>query len=102
MSHMPFFSPKRTGESLIITFDFKKILVTGETISTSTWSVGVRTGSDSSPSSMISGSPSIVGSQVSHKIIGGVDSTVYQIVCSVSTSLGQIIEGVGLLHVTDS
>jgi len=102
MSHTPFFSPKRTGETLIITFDFRNILTTGETIESSVWSVGVKSGSDPSPSSMLSGSPSISGTLVSHKVTGGVDKTVYSLLGQIVTSIGQTIEGVGLVHVTDS
>lgn len=94
-----YFSSKRVGETITLTFNFSRLLGTGETINSATWSIEVVDGVDASPSSMISGSESISGSKVSQLVTGGVHDVVYRMVCAVTTSTGQIIHGTGLLKV---
>lgn len=97
-----YFSPKRVGETISLTFDYVQALASGETISTSNWSVEVVEGVDGNPSAMLAGAPGINGTKVSHLIQGGIDGVLYCIIGSVDTSLGQTIEGTGLLEVNDN
>ena len=94
-----FFSSKRDGETVAYGFDFQKVLATGETISTATFSSELVEGTDPSPGTMISGSATISGTKVTQLITGGVDDAIYRIVCEITTSLSQTIHGTGLLQV---
>lgn len=87
-----FTPPKTPTEEEFYSFDYARLLGPGETISGSVWTVSVLEGTDASPSSMLSGAPSVSGSRVSHKLIGGVVETRYCIKCQATTSLGQKIE----------
>ena len=95
-----YFSPKRPGETVTLTFDFSNVLGTTETITSSTWTAEVREGEDVSPTiSMVVGSPTISGDLVSHLIGSGIDETTYGIVCEINTNTSQVVQGVGLLKV---
>lgn len=99
-----FFSPKRTGETISLTFDFKKVLATGETISSAVWTVEVEEGTDASPSAMKSGSSTIdsTSKKITQLITGGVDGNTYKMIAQATTSASQIIEGVALLEISDA
>jgi hypothetical protein len=96
-----YFSPKRTGETIALTFDFVNVLGSTETISSATWSVEVVEGVDASPSNMIQGSETVIATKVSQLITGGIDGVVYRMVCQADTSTGQEIQGTALLAVKD-
>jgi hypothetical protein len=96
-----YFSPKRTGETIALTFDFVNVLGSTETISAAAWSVEVVEGTDASPSSMIQGAESISGTKVTQLITGGINKVVYRMVCQADTSIGQEIQGTALLEVND-
>ena len=83
------FQEKAVGESKILTFDFLSHLAVGESISTASVSTAVYSGTDGSPSSLVSGGATISGSKVTQKIVGGVAGVVYLVTCSVTTSAGQ-------------
>lgn len=96
-------SPKRPSETLFCPpqgFDFTPVLGATETISTATLGVEVYTGVDSSPVTL-SGSYSINGPVVMQLFTGGQTGTIYNLRCSIITSLGQEILLVGLLYVGD-
>jgi hypothetical protein len=88
---------KVVGTSENRTFDFTSQLATGETISTQSVACSVFTGVDASPSSMISGAASHSGAIVTQLIIGGVAGVIYELVCTVTTSLGQTLKLTGYL-----
>ena len=96
-----YFSLKRTGETITLTFDFKKLVGTGETISSAEWQVEVVEGVDAAPGDMESGAPSISGLLVSQLITGGVVGNTYRMICRATTSANQIIDGTALLEVAD-
>ena len=85
------FSGKFVSETKTLTFDFLSLLAIGESISTASVSAAVYSGTDSSPSSLISGSATITGSKVTQKITGGVVGVVYLVTCSVTTSTWQAL-----------
>jgi len=94
-----YFSPKRTDETIALTFDFKNVIASSETIVDANWLVEVVDGVDNTPNStMVIGSEGISGTQVTQLIGSGVDGVVYRMVCKIITDAGpQTIAGIGLL-----
>ena len=97
--------PKRLGESPVLgangnsPFNFISSLAPAETLSTAMVTATVYSGLDPSPSSVIAASASIVGQQVQQKITGGVLGVIYELLCTVTTSLGQTLELCGYMAV---
>ena len=86
------FDPKYVGETKLFQFDFTSDLAIGETISTQTVTASVYSGTDGSPSAIISGIASASGAIVSQKVTGGVLGVTYELLCTITTSLGQTVE----------
>lgn len=82
---------KLAGETKVFTFDFSSSLSTGETISTQVVTASVYSGSDAAPSSLISGLATASGAVVSQKITGGTLGVIYELLCTITTSLGQTL-----------
>lgn len=99
------FSPKQTGETILYGFDFTDDLATGETISSVEGGVIVVTvysGTDATPSAILSGSPSISGNIVSQLITAGTSGVKYKLTCKVITTPdAQILELDGILKIRD-
>lgn len=85
------FGGKSLGETKSLVFDFLSLIALGETLSTASVAAVVYSGTDASPSSLISGSAAISGSQVTQKITGGVLGVTYLLTCTVTTSAGQTL-----------
>ena len=85
-----YLDPKLVGETVTAQFDFASRLGT-ETISTQVVTAAVYSGTDASPSSIISGSASSSGSIVSQKITAGTEGVVYKLLCTITTSGGQTL-----------
>lgn len=77
---------KFVGETRPYTFDFTSVLAVGETISTKAVVATVYSGTDSSPSSLISGAASNSGAVVSQKLTAGTAGVIYLLVCTITTS----------------
>jgi len=88
---------KSVSETVTLAFSFLSHLATGETISSASTTATVYSGTDASPSSLISGAASISGSTVSQKVTGGTLGVTYILVCSAVTSLGQTLQISGYL-----
>ena len=82
---------KYQGETIKIAFDFLSRLAVGETISTQAVSATTYSGTDASPSAIISGVATASGSIVTQTITGGVAGVIYNLVCAITTSLGQTL-----------
>lgn len=80
------FTPKTPAGEEFFTFNFVKELDAGETILSSVWTITVKDGVDPNASAMLSGSPTINGTKVTQKIIGGVDGVQYCLTCLATTS----------------
>lgn len=93
------FSPKLLGEIYNVSFDFTSRLISGETLSTQIVAASVYSGTDASPSSLISGAASASGAVATQKITGGTVGVIYELKCTVTTSAGQTLVLVGLLPV---
>ena len=92
-------SPKLVGETKTITFDFTSMLAVGETISTKSTAASVFSGVDGSPSNVISGAASNSGAVVSQGVTGGVAGTIYNLLCTITTSTSQTLILGGFLAV---
>jgi hypothetical protein len=91
--------PKRIGETKTYVFDFSSDLAVGETISSATVTATVYSGTDASPSSILSGSDSTSGAVVSQNITAGTLGVIYELICAATTSLNQVLQQVGLLAI---
>lgn len=90
---------KLVGETRTEVFDFTSRLALGETLSTASTAATVYSGTDASPSAVISGSASISGGQVSQKVTAGTEGVTYKLICTVTTSAGQTLLLVSFLPV---
>lgn len=93
------FDPKRSGETVTLQFDFASRLAVSETISTQSVAASVYSGTDASPSAIISGSATASGTIVSQKITAGTIGVTYSLACTITTSAGQTLLMVGFLTV---
>ncbi len=93
------FSDKFTTETEPLVFDFSRVLASGETLSTCSSSASVVEGTDASPSSLLSGSPSISGNTVVQKVTAGTSGVLYRIVISTVTSASNTYTLVGDIKV---
>jgi hypothetical protein len=80
------FSYKVITENEQFTFDFSPAMGTGETITASSSTVLVVSGTDASPTSILQGSPVVSGQQVAQRVYGGLDGVIYRIQMTVTTS----------------
>jgi len=99
MSSSVSFDPKLSGDTVTVTFDFTSRLAVSETISTQSVTCTVYSGTDASPSSMISGSASASGAIVSQNITAGTVGVMYQLACTITTSASQTLVMTGFLAV---
>lgn len=91
---------KFSGETKTYTFDFSSQLDSGVTISTQVVTASVYSGTDASPSDVISGAASASGAVVSQKITAGVEGVIYKLLCKITTSDSQTLELSGYTAVT--
>ena len=83
---------KLSSETRTESFDFTSRLAASETISTASVAATVYSGTDASPSSIISGAASISGAQVTQKLTGGVEGVTYSLTCTANTSTSQVLK----------
>ena len=97
MSYRSIFDAKVSGTNFRAVFDFTSGLTVGETLASASTAATVYSGTDASPSAIISGSSTISDSKVTQTITGGVIGVTYLLKCSVTTSLGKALESSGFL-----
>lgn len=90
---------KLAGETVKKEFDFTSRLALGETISTAVVTASVYSGTDASPSAIISGSAAISGAKVTQALAAGTLGVTYLLLCSITTSTSQTLKLGGLLTV---
>ena len=83
---------KFADEKLSTTVSFLSQLAVGETIASAICSATVYSGTDASPSTILSGSASISGTKVIQKVTGGVLGVTYLLLCTATTSAGQSLQ----------
>lgn len=88
---------KRASETRNEVFDFTSSLAAGETISSASTAATVYTGTDASPSAVVSGAATISGTKVTQKLTAGTVGVVYELVCTATTSLSQVLPRVAYL-----
>lgn len=93
------FDPKYQGETITITFPFLGDLAIGETLSSPVVTAAVYSGVDAAPSSLISGSAAVSGTDVTQKLTAGVVGVIYSLLCTVDTSNGQVLQMTGFMTV---
>ncbi len=86
------FDAKTVGETVNEVFDFTSRLALAETISTAVVTAIVYSGTDASPSAIVSGSASISGKKVTQAITAGTLGVVYLLKCEITTSLSQTLD----------
>lgn len=91
MSNRVVFATKYVGETKKLTFDFLADLGVTETISTATVTAAVYSGTDATPSAIISGLASISGSVVTQTIVAGTSGVTYLLTCTATTSASQVL-----------
>ena len=91
------FPPKTADETVLAVFDFLSLLGIGETLSSASVTASVYSGTDASPSSIISGSDTISGSQVRQLITAGEEGVTYLLTATALTSASQTLQLSGYL-----
>lgn len=93
------FSYKFTTEVKSLSFDFSQVLASGETLSTAVCTVLVIDGIDPTPSGLLSGAASIVGSKIYQQVRNGTTGVTYRLVATVTTNAGNTLVALGDLPV---
>lgn len=86
------FPGKASSETFIATFNFVSRLSAAETISTASVAATVYSGTDATPSAIVSGSATISGKTVTQSITAGTEGVTYKLVCTITTSLSQTLQ----------
>lgn len=94
------FPGKYSGDTAIHTFDFTSKLSSGETLSTASVAATVYSGTDASPSALVSGSSTISGQKVTQVITAGTEGVTYKLICTVTTSSSQTLTLTAFLTIT--
>lgn len=92
--------PKHTGETRLYTFDFTGQLAPGESISSAAVSAATYSGTDTNPSALISGSPTVSGAVVRQNLTGGTLGVLYRVTCDATTSANRTLQLHGYLAIT--
>lgn len=95
------FEAKLDGETVTEIFDFTSRLAAGETISTAIVSAITFSGTDATPSAIVTGSATISGQKVTQRITAGTEGVTYLLVCTITTSASQTLELSGYLAVVE-
>ena len=99
MFYRTIFDAKIPSADYPASFDFAADLAVGETLSTTSTTAAVYSGTDPAPALLLSGAPAIDGKQVIQNTSGGVLGTVYYLYCAATTSLGQVLSREGYLTI---
>lgn len=79
MASMITIPPKTSGETTRVTFDFLSQLPDTDTVASATATATVWSGTDASPSAVVSGSPTVSGTKAYVILTGGVAGNVYMV-----------------------
>lgn len=94
--------PKLVSSTETYTVDFVDAIPAGDSISTQSVSASTYSGTDASPSAIISGSASTSGTKVSQKLTGGTEGVIYQLTWTAGTVGGLTLKKTGFLAVVPS
>lgn len=93
--------PKASTESRVIIADLASAMNPGDTLVSATVTCVVWSGTDASPSSMISAAASTTTTKVTQKVIGGVNGNIYLLTFTGTTAAGATVKGTMYLAVLD-
>lgn len=83
---------KDPAETLVATFDYSADLDAGETIASATLACSLLSGTDTNPSAVLSGTPTIDDGTVLQRFTGGVEGATYTLRCAVTlTPSGRVL-----------
>ena len=99
MLNSPIFDPLIVGSTANYQFNFVGQLAVGETISTAATQATTYSGVDPNPQAIIITVASFAGTIVTQPIQGTVLGVIYQLVCSITTSLGNTFKQAAALAV---
>jgi len=89
---------KQPGETLNLAFEFNNFLNTGDSLDSVVYLSGIKIGGDASDLTL--GGPLVSGTQVIFACAGGTAFNRYRVETGVNTTLGEILNADGFLHVT--
>lgn len=93
---------KSPAEAIRAPFDFTSTLDAGDSVTAATVTAAVYSGTDASPSSLISGAVTLASPLVYQKIVGGLAGVIYNLTCTATTANGFTRVQEGFLSVTDA
>lgn len=100
---MKSWSPKGPGETYPVGMDFgpvlSSVIPSGQSLSSATCSISIYSGNDPSPSSVLSGSPTVSGTTAFQTVTAGLDGTTYQLTFTGTSSSGLVLQGSAILPV---
>ena len=84
---------KRSAEAVTVTFRFARDLPAGVALAPgASVVITVRKGADAVPQAMLAGVPSVSGSDVLARIMGGLDGVQYLVTCIADTEAGDRLQ----------
>jgi len=100
MTYRGIFDAKITDIPVSVTFSFSFDLAAGETLSSASIAATVYSGTDATPSAILSGAPAISGGQVTQLIIDGAEGVTYLLTCTATTSAAETLTREGYLVIS--
>lgn len=85
------YDPKLTAAVEWFVMDFERQMAVGELITGAGCTASVLSGTDATPSAILSGPPTYAGTLVQQKLTGGVADVLYQLTFTATTSNGQTL-----------
>jgi hypothetical protein len=90
VANLTILDQKSPEATIVAGFNFTSQLLNGQTISSATVTATVWTGTDPSPSAILSGVASVSGLIVNQSITAGVAGNVYKLRCAATASDGSV------------
>ena len=97
MTYRAILDVKDSITPIVVQFSFALDLTFGESLSAASVTPTVYSGTDTAPSSIISGAATIAAGEVQQTVIDGVEGVTYLMTCNVTTSLGNTLSRFGYL-----
>lgn len=99
MASRSIFNAKTTSEIVAVSFDFSSDYAVGETCSSGSVTAAVYSGTDATPSGIISGAASFSGAVATQTVVGGVAGVTYLLTATTISSLGKTRSRSGYLSI---
>ena len=90
MNYRSVINAKTTSATEDAVFDFSNQYVAGETVSSGSVTAVVYSGTDASPSAVLSGAGVASGTKFTQKVVGGVEGVAYLLTCTTTSSAGKV------------